>query len=182
MKVGIISDTHGVVDSWEKVYSKYLTFSDLIIHCGDVLYHGPRNPIVTGYNPKALAEKLNDVKVPIVFAKGNCDAEVDQMVLNHPLQSPYTIMIISGRKILATHGHDIDYCERLKLAQKFNLDVMITGHTHIPEIYKEKGTVFLNPGSIALPKNEFPSFSLLYKEKIEIINLQTHKIIETFNL
>ncbi|WP_353892158.1 phosphodiesterase [Proteinivorax hydrogeniformans] len=182
MKVGIISDTHGVVDSWDEVYSKYLSYTDLIIHCGDVLYHGPRNPIVETYNPKLLVERINNISTPIVFAKGNCDAEVDQMVLNHPLQSPYTIMIISGRKILATHGHDIDYCERLSLAQRFNLDIMITGHTHIPDIYTEKGTIFLNPGSIALPKNDYPSFGMLSKDKIEILNLKTHKTVKSIDI
>lgn len=177
MKIGVISDTHGVVTLWDKVMSEIFTQLDLIIHCGDVLYHGPRNPIVEGYNPQLLVQRLNTLKTPIIFAKGNCDAEVDQMVIEHPLQNPYAVMIVHGKKILAHHGHTLNYQEKAKLAQKYNIDIFISGHTHIPEIYKEGRTIFLNPGSPSLPKGEGATVGLITPAGIDIIDVDT-KIVQ----
>ncbi|QNO16355.1 phosphodiesterase [Alkalicella caledoniensis] len=180
MKIGVISDTHGVVTVWDRVIEEFFTDVDLIIHCGDVLYHGPRNPIVEGYNPALLAQRINSLQTPIVFSKGNCDAEVDQMVLDHPLQNPYTILIVQGKKILSHHGHTLNYQEKVKLAQKYGIDIFITGHTHIPEVYKEGSTIFLNPGSPSLPKGDGPTIAMIYPEGIEIIDLFTKDKVQQY--
>ena len=77
MKIGIISDTHGHEDAWQKAFDKHFKDADLILHAGDVLYHGPRNPMKADYNPAGLAEKINHSPIPVVIARGNCDASVD---------------------------------------------------------------------------------------------------------
>lgn len=182
MKIGVISDTHGVVTVWDKVLNEFFQDVDLIIHSGDVLYHGPRNPIVEGYNPALLVQRINDLQIPIIFTKGNCDAEVDQMVLEHPLQNPYAILIVQGKKILAHHGHTLDYQDKVKLAQKYKIDIFITGHTHIPEIYKHGSTIFLNPGSPSIPKGEGPTIALIHPEKIEIIDILTKEKVQEYNM
>ena len=108
MKIGVISDTHGCRDHWAKAYDKFFKDADLIIHSGDVLYHGPRNPMLEDYNPAELAEKINGCSQPVLICKGNCDSEVDQLVLNTPIQSPYVHAFADGRHIVATHGHMVE--------------------------------------------------------------------------
>lgn len=108
MKIGVISDTHGCRDHWAKAYDKFFKDADLIIHSGDVLYHGPRNPMLGDYNPAELAEKINGCSQPVLICKGNCDSEVDQLVLNTPIQSPYVHAFADGRHIVATHGHMVE--------------------------------------------------------------------------
>jgi len=89
MKAGIISDTHGCLESFKRIYEKFLKDCDFIIHGGDVLYHGPRNKVPEEYDPAGLAEFLNAMDIPIVAASGNCDSEVDQMVLDFPVEATY---------------------------------------------------------------------------------------------
>ena len=108
MKVGIISDTHGHEMRWTLAYEKFFKDADLIIHSGDVLYHGPRNPMLEDYNPAGLAERINTSPVPVIIAKGNCDSEVDAMVLEGPVQTPYAYVMIDGFRIVATHGHTVE--------------------------------------------------------------------------
>ncbi len=78
MKIGVVSDTHGSLTAWQNAYNSNFQDVDWIIHCGDVLYHGPRNPLPEGYNPQTLAMDLQKIRQPIIFAKGNCDAEIDR--------------------------------------------------------------------------------------------------------
>jgi hypothetical protein len=146
MKIGVVSDTHGCVETWRHVYQNYLYDADLIIHAGDVLYHGPRNAIPGEYNPKELAAELNSCPVPIVIVQGNCDAEVDGMVLDIPI-TKNSLVYQDGLRIYTQHGHDLDQSTMVALAERYKLDIIITGHTHIPELRASGGCVFLNPGS-----------------------------------
>ena len=93
MKIGVISDTHGHEMRWAKAYEKFFKDADMILHAGDVLYHGPRNPMLEDYNPAGLAQRINDCPIPVVIAKGNCDSEVDQMVIALPIQAPYAYVM-----------------------------------------------------------------------------------------
>src|SRR5690348_16178739 len=104
MKIGVISDTHGDYKAWKKVKETIFRDCHNIIHAGDILYHGPRNPIVDGYNPSELLKDLNNINIPIHFAKGNCDAEVDQMVINRPIMSPYVYLNYNNFGIIVIHG------------------------------------------------------------------------------
>ncbi|WP_371370939.1 phosphodiesterase [Sporomusa aerivorans] len=152
MKVGIISDTHGCLETWQKVFDKYFADADLIIHAGDVLYHGPRNTIPAEYNPKQLAEVLNLCPVPLLTVCGNCDSEVDSMVLKLPIQSPYTYLLLNGLRIAVTHGHNLTEETRVDMARRLQADIFITGHTHVAELEKKDGIIFLNPGSPGMTK------------------------------
>ena len=179
MKIGVVSDTHGCLDNWHKIFSKYFFDADLIIHAGDVLYHGPRNAIPSEYNPKELAEVLNKMNIPMLIACGNCDAEVDTMVLNIPLQSPYINAYINGLTIIATHGHHLNNLSRLLQAKSLNANIFITGHTHIPELYEEENIIFLNPGSPGMSKteNKHGTIALITDTSVDIIDIVTEEKI-----
>ena len=98
MKIGVMSDTHGSLTYFEKALD-VLSDCDVLIHGGDILYHGPRNDIPEGYNPKGLISKINSLD-NIIIARGNCDADVDQMVINHPIQSPYVMSQFGETRIV----------------------------------------------------------------------------------
>ncbi|SMC55857.1 phosphodiesterase [Sporomusa malonica] len=175
MKVGIISDTHGCLETWQTVFNRYFQDADLIIHAGDVLYHGPRNAIPSEYNPKQLAESLNNCPVPIVTACGNCDSEVDGMVLKLPIQSPYTYLLLNGLKIVVTHGHNLTEETRQDLAKRLKADIFITGHTHIAVMEKIDGIIYLNPGSPGMTKRPDGRSTIAWinENKVEILDIVT---------
>lgn len=184
MKIGIISDTHGCAASWQKIYNKFLSDADLIIHAGDVLYHGPRNIIPTEYNPKQLAEIINECPIPIVIAQGNCDAEVDGMVLDLPIQAPYAYVQLGKLRIIATHGHNLTNENRKLLAAKYKADLFITGHTHIAELQKHGDVIFVNPGSPSMSKRQDKrnTIALLLDKKVSIYDTDTEEEIISVNL
>ena len=103
MKIGVMSDTHGHELRFAKAVEKIFPDADLIMHAGDVLYHGPRNPMLEDYNPLNLANRINELKIPIIIARGNCDSDVDQNVINVPIQSPYAYVFAFGKRIVMTH-------------------------------------------------------------------------------
>ncbi|HWR44797.1 phosphodiesterase [Sporomusa sp.] len=175
MKVGIISDTHGCLETWQEVFNRYFHDADLIIHAGDVLYHGPRNVIPAEYNPKQLAEVLNSCPVPIVTACGNCDAEVDGMVLKLPIQSPYTYLMLNGLRIVVTHGHNLTDEARQEIAIRLKADIFITGHTHIAAMEKNNGIIYLNPGSPGMTKRPDGRGTIAWikDNKVEILDITT---------
>lgn len=90
-KIAVISDTHGSVTAWRKARQIWKG-SDMIVHLGDVLYHGPRNPLPEGYMPKELAEEINDSDIPVMIVRGNCDADIDAVMLKWPIANPYLVM------------------------------------------------------------------------------------------
>lgn len=172
MKIGILSDTHGSVRAWEAAVNNFFRACGLIIHAGDVLYHGPRNPLPDGYNPQKLAELINGSQVPVVFARGNCDAEIDSVLLRFPVQSPYAVLHLNGKLVLVTHGQDMDAGIMAELAGRYQADLWISGHTHVPVLEKKNSTVFLNPGSCALPKSdEGPTVAVWDDSRISVISL-----------
>lgn len=179
MRIGFISDTHGSLSAWRLAYP-FIANADLIVHCGDVLYHGPRNPLPEGYDPQGLVAELNAFSNPMIIVRGNCDAEVDQMLLNYPLESPYAHLFAPEIAIFAHHGHGGPFTE--KTLRPYQL--VVSGHTHLPGIHHENNIIFLNPGSPALPKNEskVPTVALLDKRVLSIINIQTGQPFQTMNL
>ena len=163
MKILIVSDLHGsnyYMDKIIEIYNKEK--ADRIILLGDLYYHGPRNPLTKDYNPMEVSKKLNELKDVLTVIKGNCDAEVDEMIS----EFKFSEMIkeeIDGKKFIFTHGHkyNID-----NLPNDF--DVLIYGHFHTGFIKEKDGKIFVNSGSISLPKNDTPN-SYLIIEKGEII-------------
>lgn len=184
MKVGIISDTHGCVETWKKVFDTYFHDADVIIHAGDILYHGPRNTIPAEYNPKQLAEILNACTVPIITACGNCDAEVDGMVLNLPIQSPYTYLMLNGLRIVVTHGHNLNDEAKQELAHRLKANIFITGHTHIAAMEKVNGIIYVNPGSPSMTKRPdgLGTIAWINDNKVEILEIATGQPLLSMNL
>lgn len=150
MRIGIVSDTHGNLRAWEEAW-EVLKDADLIFHCGDVLYHGPKFKPAEGYDAEGLAAALNACPVPILLARGNADAEVDQLVLEIPAQAPYAFAQVEGVRILAAHGHLLAPQELLERGEKWGVDYVLTGHTHVPAYAARGRTVHLNPGSTTYP-------------------------------
>ncbi|MCX7795687.1 MAG: phosphodiesterase [bacterium] len=175
--IGITSDIHGSKIAWDKLfYSPISDDIDLWIISGDILYHGPKNPIPEGYSPLELASAINEYKKPLIIVKGNCDSEVDQTLIKIPIMSPYGVLFIDGLKILIHHGDkNLDnWIFSLEDDDRFN--IVISGHTHIPLLQKRNGVIFLNPGSPSIPLGEVreKTFSLLNtsKRSIDILNLE----------
>lgn len=179
MKIGVISDTHGCAQTWRKVFDRYFAGCDFIIHAGDVLYHGPRNPIPAEYDPKALAEALNACPVPVVIATGNCDAEVDGLLLAMPVQAPYAHVFADGLRIVVNHGHNLDEAKLWATAAQLKADIFITGHSHLPALVKRAGIVWLNPGSPAMSKRTdgHGTVARIADGIIEIIDTATDQVI-----
>ena len=178
MKLFIISDIHGSLYYLKKVMEIFEKEKcDKLVILGDELYHGPRNPLPKDYSPKEVIEILNGYRDKIIAVRGNCDSEVDQMVLKYPIMSDYSMIYLDGKRIYLTHGHIYNKDNPLPMS---NGDVLIYGHFHIPMIEQKDGMLFLNPGSISLPKNNSEhSFAILEKNKFTIKNLEETVILET---
>lgn len=150
MKILAVSDIHGSASACAEILKRFDEAKcDFLLILGDILYHGPRNPLPEGHEPKKVVEMLNEYKDKIIAVRGNCDAEVDQMVLNFPITSDYNVILMHGFKLFASHGHI--YSEE-KMPTLKQGDAFIYGHIHVPVLKKENGITILNPGSCSLPK------------------------------
>ena len=153
MKFLIASDIHGSLPAAEKLQEIYRKDSyDRILLLGDLLYHGPRNDLPAGYDPKGVIKVLSSLSRAILSVRGNCEAEVDQMVLPFPVLSETALVFADGRTILITHGHTITPDRHPE-----GIDCFFSGHTHIPVLEKKDGVLYLNPGSVSIPKGGFPA-------------------------
>ena len=152
MKWMIASDIHGSAYYCEKLLEAFKREqADRLLLLGDILYHGPRNDLPREYTPKKVIEMLNDRNQDILCVRGNCDTEVDQMVLSFPILADYCILTAGERLIYATHGHTHNM-QALPPLQKG--DILLHGHTHIPTWEPfGNGNLYLNPGSVSIPKN-----------------------------
>lgn len=146
----IASDIHGSAFYCEKMLAAFAREgADRLLLLGDLLYHGPRNDLPQGYAPKEVIAQLSPMKDKVFCVRGNCEAEVDQMVLPFPVLAEYCLLEQKGRVIFATHGHHYNL-ETPPLLQPG--DVLLHGHTHIPAKDNSLGFWYLNPGSVSLPK------------------------------
>ena len=151
MKIAFMSDIHGVPSALKVALSaaEALGFDRLAL-LGDLLYHGPRNGVPSFYDPEEVARMLNRYKDRIIAVRGNCDAEVDQMMFEFPMMSDYAILDAGVESFFLTHGHL--WNERV-LPPLGMGTVLAHGHTHIPETRRlQCGLTIFNPGSVALPK------------------------------
>lgn len=152
MKYFIASDIHGSYYYGKLIIDRFIdSKADKLILLGDILYHGPRNDLPKDYDPKKLTALLNQYSKKIICVQGNCDAQVDQMVLQFPILAPYLIMEVNNRNIFFTHGHIFN---NENLPPMSCEDILVHGHTHVQrkEIYPTH--TYLNPGSISLPKED----------------------------
>ena len=154
MKWMIASDIHGSAAYCEKLLAAFgREQADRLLLLGDLLYHGPRNDLPQGYAPKEVIAQLGGVKDKVFCVRGNCEAEVDQMVLPFPVLADYCLLEQKGSVIFATHGHHYNL-ENPPLLQPG--DVLLHGHTHIPAKDNSLGFWYLNPGSVSIPKENSP--------------------------
>ena len=151
MRIVFMSDIHGVPSTLEAALAAADALGyDRLVLLGDLLYHGPRNGVPNFYDPKRVAKMLNALKDRIVAVRGNCDAEVDQMMFEFPMMEDYKLLDIGAEKLFLTHGH---LWNEYRLPPLGIGTVLAHGHTHIPELKKlQCGITIFNPGSVSLPK------------------------------
>lgn len=168
MRYLIFSDLHGDEVAANSLLAHYQKYEcDGMICLGDVLYHGPRNDLPEGYNPKKVIQLLNPYAAKILCIKGNCDAEVDQMVLNFSFYSSLDTQL-NGHSCHLEHGHHLE-------PTAITAELIFSGHTHICSIEQRGKQVFLNPGSMSIPKNGTqPSFMIFDEKGIYLYDKDEH--------
>lgn len=176
MRLIFASDIHGSLPAAERVLERFAqSGAQWLIILGDVLNHGPRNALPEGYAPAEVAGKLNGVAARIIAVRGNCDSEVDQMLLDFPITAPWQQVLTERCRLFLTHGH---LYSPEKLPSLCAGDVLVYGHTHIP-VAEKRGDIFLfNPGSVSIPKGGFPaSYGLLEGDRLQVLALDDHQVI-----
>ena len=154
MKTLIASDIHGSGVFCAQLIDRYYSDEcDNIILLGDILYHGPRNDLPAGYSPKKVISLLNPLAQNIICVRGNCDAEVDGMVLDFDVLTDSRDICLGGIKAHLAHGHH----DNIDNPPEGQYDVFLSGHTHIPLCAEKCGILFINPGSVAIPKEGSPN-------------------------
>lgn len=162
MKLMIASDIHGSEYYCRKLLDAYAGENpDKLILLGDILYHGPRNDLPEGYNPKSVIELLNPLKNKLLCVRGNCDTEVDQMVLDFPIMADYALVSVDGKMMYLTHGHKYGEDNPPNLSKG---DILICGHTHVPKCSDKGDYLYLNPGSVSIPKENSEHSYMVYED------------------
>lgn len=161
MKLIIASDIHGSAyycRKLTKVFEK--ENADRLLLLGDILYHGPRNDLPKDYAPKEVIEMLSPLKDKIFCVRGNCDTEVDQMVLPLPILADYCVLALNDRIIYASHGHIYNQTNLPPLQKG---DILLNGHTHVPKCTENEDFVYMNSGSVSIPKENSPHSYMLFE-------------------
>ena len=182
MKWMIASDLHGSAYYCRKMLEAFeREGADRLFLLGDLLYHGPRNDLPREYAPKEVIPLLNGKKEKLLCVRGNCDAEVDQMVLEFPVLADYAVLPVGRRPIYATHGHIYHVKNLPPLAPG---DVLLHGHTHVPA-WTEFGqeNLYLNPGSVSIPKENSPhSYMTLERNTMQWKELESSAVFHELTL
>ena len=160
MRLMIASDIHGSAKWCEQLLEAWQREKpDRLVLLGDLLYHGPRNDLPEGYVPKEVIAMLNDIAPHLLCVRGNCEAEVDQMVLSFPVMADYSVLLVDGHSIYVTHGHVHNEDNPPPLQPG---DILLCGHTHIPCCHRHEDFIYVNPGSVSIPKQNTPhSYTML---------------------
>ena len=182
MKWMIASDLHGSAYYCRKMLEAFeREGADRLFLLGDLLYHGPRNDLPREYAPKEVIPLLNGKKEKLLCVRGNCDAEVDQMVLEFPVLADYAVLPVGQRLIYATHGHIYHVKNLPPLAPG---DVLLHGHTHVPDWTEfGQGNLYLNPGSVSIPKEDSPhSYMTLEENTMQWKELESSAVFHELTL
>lgn len=180
MKYMFASDIHGSAYYCRKMLEAYdREAAQRLVLLGDILYHGPRNDLPKDYAPKEVIAMLNVRKDSIYAIRGNCEAEVDQMVLDFPVMADYCILELEGRTFYATHGHVYNESNLPPLRKK---DILIHGHTHVLRAEVLDSCTILNPGSVSIPKEGNPPTYAIYQDGTFTIKTFDEKIIKELYL
>ena len=169
MKLFVASDIHGSYAYCKKMIDKFnMDNYDYLLLLGDILYHGPRNDLSMEYDPKKVSKLLNEYKDKIIAVKGNCDAEVDQMMLEFSIEEKNMLIVDNDKKIFLTHGHI--YNEN-NLPPLRDINYLFCGHTHRKMLLEVDGITIANPGSVSLHKDESNSYLVYDNGKITFYEL-----------
>lgn len=170
MKIMAASDIHGSAYYCERMLRAFeRERADRLLLLGDLLYHGPRNDLPKEYSPKRAAEMLNSFSDRIFSVRGNCDAEVDGLMLEFPIMAEYCVLMLGERIVYASHGHHFGEENPPPLRTG---DILLCGHTHIPKCTEHEGYLYANTGSVSLPKLQTEhSYMILTEEKLVWKNL-----------
>ena len=181
MKYIIASDIHGSAYYCKMLIEAFETEkADKLVLLGDILYHGPRNDLPKGYAPKEVIAMLNPISDRILCVRGNCEAEVDQMVLDFAVMADYALLPLGNRTVFLTHGHIFNN-EHLLPMQKG--DILLHGHTHIPACEEFEIYTYLNPGSVSIPKEQSPHSYVTFDGSAFLWkNLENGEIFNQFNV
>lgn len=182
MKWMIASDLHGSAYYCRKMLEAFeREGADRLFLLGDLLYHGPRNDLPREYAPKEVIPLVNGKKEKLLCVRGNCDAEVDQMVLEFPVLADYAVLPVGRRLIYATHGHIYHVKNLPPLAPG---DVLLHGHTHVPAWTEfGQGNLYLNPGSVSIPKENSPhSYMTLEENTMQWKELESSAVFHELTL
>ena len=176
MKLMFASDIHGSLPATERVLERFAqSGAQWLIILGDVLNHGPRNALPVGYAPAQVADKLNQYADKIIAVRGNCDSEVDQMLLHFPMTAPWQQVLLGQNRLFLTHGHLFSPDNLPPLSTG---DVLVYGHTHIPVASRHGDIVHFNPGSVSIPKGgNVPSYGMLEENLLRVIALNDQQVI-----
>jgi putative phosphoesterase len=170
MKYLIVSDIHGCLPTLEKVLAYFEQHGcDMLCILGDILNFGPRNGVPEGHNPPAIVERLNAYADKIVAIRGNCDSEVDQMLLKFPIMADYALLVDNGKRVFLTHGHIYNEQNMPPLA----IDAFFYGHTHLKKVETNAdGILICNAGSITFPKGGNPKTFAVYENgEVSLVEL-----------
>jgi len=180
MKFIIASDLHGSYKYAKLLFERMeAEKADRLLLLGDLLYHGARNDLPEEYDTKALFALLNTHKDRILCVRGNCDSEVDQMVLEFPIQADYLTLFVDGRTWVATHGHVFD--EHSMIPHEKGT-VLLHGHTHVKVLTQMGDFYFVNPGSVSLPKDDATHSYMIYEDSTFTIKDMDGKVIRSMRL
>ena len=176
MKLLIASDLHGDKEAARRVLELYKEEScDKLLLLGDLLYFGPRNTLTDSYSPAEVIKLLNENRDIILAVRGNCDAEVDQMVLDFPIMADYCYLYLDGLTVFATHGHRFNTENPPPLRKG---EILLHGHTHVQKCIEfGDGNYYLNPGSTTYPKEENPKTYMVYENRCFTVKDLDGKII-----
>ncbi len=176
MKLLICSDIHGDLDSAEKIFEALeREGAEKMLILGDLLYHGPRNDLPPTYAPKEVIKLLNANRDRLMTVRGNCDAEVDQMVLDFPILADCIYLSVDGLSVLATHGHHHNTATPPPMRRG---EILLHGHTHVLKCEEfGDGNFYLNPGSVALPKEGNPRSYMVYENRTFTVKELDGKVI-----
>ncbi len=167
MKLMIASDIHGSAYYCREMFRVFEEErAERLILLGDLLYHGPRNNLPKEYEPREVIRMLNERKDKLFCVRGNCEAEVDQMVLEFPVMAEYMLLYLDGRLVFATHGH---IHNEQKLPPLGKNAALLHGHTHVPAIADRGNYLYLNPGSVSLPKEGSRHSYMVYEDGSYIV-------------
>lgn len=180
MKFLIASDIHGSAFYCQKLLEAYKAENATrLVLLGDILYHGPRNDLPLDYNPKKVIEMLNPLSKEILAVRGNCDTEVDQMVLSFPILADYAVINLGDTLIYATHGHKFNSDNLPPISEN---DILLHGHTHIPAKLKQKEHIYLNPGSVSIPKESSPNSYMTLADNEFLWKDLTGRVYDSFKI